>query len=315
MNKIENLTPEQEKKMHEYKEMGFKAAYDTTPGNEEIAEKGIKEMMSWAGYKKTHVFFVDSPLAVQKKCNELQGTKNEYFDFAYYGEGGLERYWTLFYDFFFKECGVVEKNKQTIERFEIFKTIIDNCSFMVQGEIEKDEKPLPKGMDAGDGIVVVSRKPVKAHRGIGDRPSKDGSPAFEWADGYGIYMLNGVKVPEWVVMTPAKKITAKQYFSESNVEVKREIYRKIGEVQFLKITKAKLVHQTKGENPYKLYYSDLGVDTPTNFLLMKNPSVKGLWHCEVVGTDGKMKKVQEALNFRAQKLLQPGENWNPCVIV
>jgi hypothetical protein len=310
---LEKLTPEQIKKMDEYKEMGFKAAYDTTKGDEKIAETGIKEIMKWAGYKKTHVYFVDSPLAVQKKLNALQKTKNKYFDFAIYGEGGIEKYWILFYDFFAKECSVAY-TQQAKERLEVFESVIDNCSFMVQGEAESDGGKMPKGVNTGDGIVVVSRKPVKAYRGIGDLPHKDGGAAFEWADGYGIYLLNGVVVPKWATMTSAKKITAKQYFSETNVEVKREIYRKIGEIQFLKITKAKLIHQTKGINPYKLYYTDLGVKVPTNFLLMKNPSVKGLWHSEVVGLSGELKTVQSALNFRAQKLVEKDENWNPCEI-
>lgn len=296
---IEALTPEQERKVKEYQKQAFDMAYDTMPGDEKQAKAAIVEIYKWCGLKEPKIFFVDGPMAVQKKCNELAGTKGDYYPFAYYGEGGIEGYWTKFYDFFFEVCGIGYKKEEDKRRFETFKTLINNSSFMYQGK----------------EACVISRKPIEAHRNAENRPHKDGGEAFKWADGFGLFFLNGVKVPKWVAKTPAKKITAKQYFTEQNVEVKREIYRKIGAKQFLKMTKAKLVHEKKGNNPYKLYFTDLGLNTPTNFLLMKNPSVKGLWHAETVGLNGELKTIQEALNFRAQRILKKGENWNPAVIV
>lgn len=294
---IETLTPEQEKSIEKYENEAFAAAYSITPGDLKKAETAIKKMYVYAGLKEPKVYFEDGPLAVQKKINKLAGTEGEFYDFAYYGEGGIEVYWTRFYDFFI-DHKMIELSAEETAEFENFKDVILNCSFMVQM----------------DEVCVASKYPVRASCNAEKSPHATDGMAYAWADGFGIYFLNGVEVPEWVVTTPAKKITAKMYFEEKNIEVKREIFRKLGAERFLKITNAKLVDVKNGKNKYSLYLSDLGVNTPTNFLLMKNPSVKGLMHAEVVGKNGELKTVQEALNFRAQRVIGQGEKWNPCEI-
>jgi hypothetical protein len=298
---IEQLTPEQEAQIKVYQKKAFDAAYDTMPGDDSIAEKCIKEIYGWAKLKKPEVVFVDSPMAIQEYLNKRFNEK-KYWDFAYYGEGGIEKYWTIFYRFFEKECSVKLKKIDSDNLF-VFEQLLENSSFMAQL----------------DGLVVISRKPVKAHRDDRNRPHKDGGKVFEWADGWGFYMLHGVRVPEWLVMTPAEKIILSDIFKESNVEIRHEAVLKIGndvfysrlmaegngkeidkQKYYLRETDNKVFLENSEDGLrlqwYTLISFDLNLGEPFVVLKMENPSLPGIWHYEnVKPTD---KTIEDALETR-----------------
>jgi hypothetical protein len=52
--------------------------------------------------------------------------------------------------------------------------------------------------------------------------------AVEFSDGWGLYSLNGIRVPQWLIETPAEKIDPELALEENNADVQREIIRKIG---------------------------------------------------------------------------------------
>ncbi|MBK8652139.1 MAG: hypothetical protein IPN23_10605 [Elusimicrobia bacterium] len=66
-------------------------------------------------------------------------------------------------------------------------------------------------------------------------------PSHRWRDGFEIYHLNGIRVPKWLVMTDAGKIDPMLALNEKNVDVQREIIRKIGAERMLKAVGAKTV--------------------------------------------------------------------------
>jgi hypothetical protein len=47
------------------------------------------------------------------------------------------------------------------------------------------------------GFVMVCERPSEIHRNAAGRLHRDGGKAIVWPDGWGVYSLNGVTVPEW----------------------------------------------------------------------------------------------------------------------
>ena len=67
--------------------------------------------------------------------------------------------------------------------------------------------------------------------------------AVEYADGYSLYSINGVRVTKKIVKTP-EKLTKNDWLKESNLEVRRIIQERMGE-RFVKALKAKTIQKDK----------------------------------------------------------------------
>ncbi len=47
------------------------------------------------------------------------------------------------------------------------------------------------------GVVIFTRRPVEVHL-LEGRLHKDGGMAVRYRDGFGVYALHGVRVPQWL---------------------------------------------------------------------------------------------------------------------
>ena len=157
-----------------------------------------------------------------------------------------------------------------------------------------------------DGIVIASDRHTELYRNARGQLHRDGGMAVKYSDGWGTYRLNGVSVDEKYVMTPAEGIEAKDVLSETNVEVRRELIRKIGVERFIQAAGAKVLNKQGDYELLSVRLSDEIRDA--RFLKMLNPSI-GVWHVE--GVAPKIKTVQEALNWRAG--ITEG-NWEPAAL-
>jgi hypothetical protein len=154
------------------------------------------------------------------------------------------------------------------------------------------------------GFAIVCPRPSLVHRNANNQLHKDMAPAIEWANGEGYYFLNGVRMKKEQVMTPAEKLDVGSIVNEQNVEVRRELIRKIGIERFVLKSGAKVLDK---QGDYELLSVRLSDDVPdARYLKMKNPSI-ATWHVE--GVEGNT--VQEAINWRAGNVK---ENWEPCVL-
>lgn len=158
-----------------------------------------------------------------------------------------------------------------------------------------------------EAIVVCDRMSKMRMREVergGERikiPHADGAPSIEYRDGSKLYHLNGVSVPEWLVMTPEGELDAKKFAEIDNVEVRREFIRKMGVERIIDHLDSKLLDS---KDEYELYEVNLGNDIePTPVLKMENPSLQGVFHMEFVprGT----KTVAEAIKARNGSDLTP----------
>src|SRR3990167_5731666 len=159
---------------------------------------------------------------------------------------------------------------------------------------------------ANRDFCIVSNTPKKIERKENALHCENGK-AIEYRDGWGLYFLNGVRMKEEYVMTPAEKIKPETILSEKNVDVRRELIRKIG-VERL-VSAGKLLEQKNGYSLYDMSAVFHPIDRAV-FLLMKNPSVPGVFHMEGVAPN--VKTIQEALNLRRYGNMK--KEWNPEIL-
>lgn len=153
---------------------------------------------------------------------------------------------------------------------------------------------------AFEKIVFVCEKPSKLHLNSGGMLHNANGLALEYSDGYGLWMLNGVNVPSWLVTTPAEQIDPKELLTEKNVEIRREIVRKIGIERIIQKLGAVSLDKANDYEVMKFTAMKVNNNHPVYFK-MKNPSI-GVWHVEEVPHT--TKTVKEALHFRKPKKLQ-----------
>jgi hypothetical protein len=110
-------------------------------------------------------------------------------------------------------------------------------------------------------------------------------PAIAYPDGFAVYGLNGIRVPKWLIETPAEKIDIQKVFDETNADVQREIIRKIG-VERL-ISKTDLLdtftdQHTGGGNKYELRKLKIGNNIDRRYLHFEHASIPGVFYMKSV---------------------------------
>jgi len=71
-------------------------------------------------------------------------------------------------------------------------------------------------------------------------------PALAYPDGWSIWAVNGVRVPEHVITSP-KSQTLKDITGEENEEVRRVRIERFGWIRFLKESGAKAIHKRRND--------------------------------------------------------------------
>jgi hypothetical protein len=128
------------------------------------------------------------------------------------------------------------------------------------------------------------------------RLHKDEGPALAYPDGFAIYALNGVRMKPEYVLTPAEKLNVQNILKETNVEVRRELIRKVGVERMVSLLPAKRLDKRAD---YELLSINLGGDaTDARYLKMLNPS-SGTWHLEGVAPE--CDTVEKSLAWRNQQ--------------
>lgn len=301
--KITKLTPEQEAKIPGYIEKYLGLACGET--NREEAVKAVKAIYKNMGEKEPIVIFGESPMstallnALAKTILKIPQDSSQLYsqlDSQLYSQlnsqldsqlrsqlkninsnGYLCVWWLSWAGWysFGKYIGVKFNDKA----FDLFTNFVENVFFIIPYK----------------GIVFVSDKPKAIHWKNKMLHNEKGR-SVEFADGYGIYSLNGVSVPEWLVMTAPSDLKPEDLQREElkNVEVRREFIRKIGIDRMVKY--GEVIHEDMG---YKLIdmKKALGLDTYSPYLMMQNPSI-GVFHLE--GVDEQCKTVKQALSWRNQ---------------
>jgi hypothetical protein len=164
-----------------------------------------------------------------------------------------------------------------------------------------------------DEIAVFQDRPSQIHLTDGVL-HKDGGPAVEYRDGFAVYALHGIRVPDWLAVTPAEQIDPKRLLELTNQEIQREFVRKVGIERIATTLCAKdeagnvmpvdsedIDVMSNGQNVrvhYELWILEVGENEEDKlpYLYMQNPSVAEVWHLE--GVDPACHTVREALAWR-----------------
>ena len=174
------------------------------------------------------------------------------------------------------------------EKLDLFKTFAQHVYFLIPYK----------------GICFVSEKPTEIHW-KDKRLHNESGPSVKWPDGYAMWNLNGVRVPEWLVTTKAEDLTMERFNTIDNADVKAEFIRKAGMTQMKAFGKTVDKYDRYNDpwwakSEYELL--DMGDFMAKNgyekrycpYLWMKNQTT-GVYHLE--GIDPKCKTIGAALDF------------------
>lgn len=217
------------------------------------------------------------PTISDKALQAFNDRKNSDLMFWHSWFGGqLWAHWAAYENFLLQRCGLsIDEKLEAAAKVheESVKQCCywwPNCDFIMYSE-----RPSVISMNASG----------KLHCTTGE--------ALKWASGYGLYALNGVVVPEWLVMTPRHELDCQVFLKLTNAEVRREFIRKIGVETLCKNLGSKVIDK---KDTYELHLVDLkGTTGEWPYLLMLNPSIS-TYHMECV--DKSCKTVEQALAWR-----------------
>lgn len=271
MNKIEKLTPEQEAQLDVYAkkwtENGLKTGL-LTADERTKAEELLLAIYAQEGLAAPKITWAMSPKEGADIAAQLSSRGSSVVYDCFYGQHDSS--WLSSLDFYRNELGLVEETEGVKHHIELSK--------------------LTGWIYVYDTDAIICEKPTSISTNEeGDLHSTEG-PAIEYADGFKLFMLNGVEVTQEII--ERKEWTKEQILGEVNADIRREIIRLLGNEKTFEILGGTVVDEKFG---YELLMIDYGDKTNRPHLKMINPSM-GTVHIE--GVEPGCKTVEDAIKFR-----------------
>lgn len=151
---------------------------------------------------------------------------------------------------------------------------------------------------------IVSQRPTSLYLNEQKQLHADLKPAMRFADGLSLWFLNGIKMEEWMITTPVKKLNGKDAMKIQNADVRREFIRKIGMDKFVKDTKASIIDTWKFKlgtkiHTYELMSLNLGTEhKKCNYLRMSLMMKQNKRYIFVEGVPNTITTAEEAFYSR-----------------
>jgi len=105
------------------------------------------------------------------------------------------------------------------------------------------------------GAVILTERPRVLERNDDGRLHCDDGPALLYPDGWGIWAVNGVRVPQKVVEQPSDLTTA-EILGEQNAEVRRVMIDRFGAERLIRKADAQLVAEDDYGRLWRLELTD-----------------------------------------------------------
>ncbi len=314
---ITNLTSSQKAQIEPYKQKWIKIGLSTEPCNVERSKHWIREAYKVAGFKPpTKWVLCDSPLSCAQAqvrnqvsdqvwnqvrnqvYNQVKSqvwgqvwdqvrdqVRDQVWDQVVYqvrdqvwnqvrnqvAYGAHDAHWLSIYDYYLKILKL-DCVKPLVPLINLAK----HCGWWAPYE----------------NICFMQHKPKEIHM-HNKLLHKDGGPAVLYRDGFAVWALNGVRIPQWLSETRTEDIDPRKLLKIDNAQVRAEFVRKVGIERVCYGLKAKCVDK-KGN--YELLMLDLQDGRRRPYLKMLNPSVPDLWHIE--GVHPSCLDVASALKWR-----------------
>jgi len=168
-------------------------------------------------------------------------------------------------------------------------------------------------------VCFLQDRPAKIHL-VDGRLHCDGGPSISYRDGFCVYSLNGVRVPDWLAIQRSGEIDPTRITEIKNAEIRREFVRKVGLERIRHKLEAELLDEKKvvlqtlyddaWECTYRLEELHFGEGVRRRVLIMPNASLEGVTHVEYVPME--CDTVEQAMNFRIgrqEKADEDGADW------
>jgi hypothetical protein len=160
-------------------------------------------------------------------------------------------------------------------------------------------------------FCMISDRPKILKVNESNQPHCDLGPFCEWRDGSGLFALNGVRVPEWLVMTKAEDLNPHDIMKLENAEQRKEGIRKIGIDRMREPLKVQIIDSWKD---YELWSIEFEGRRIGPYLKMINDTtgqvhVEGCGEITSGGIDPNIKTCQEALAWRGGFSVYTNAEW------
>jgi hypothetical protein len=194
------------------------------------------------------------------------------------GYGSHDANWLAFYEYFREACGLTTEAEKLIP----LTRLAECCGWFW---------PFA-------GAVICTEKPEIISM-VNGRLHADGGPAVRYPDGFSVWSLWGVRIPQWLAETPADKLDAQEILKLQNAEHRRVAIRKMGVERMYQNLNAEVLD---AENEYQLMKLHFEGEPIGPYLKMACPST-GRIYVECVGRDDsgfdpKIKTVKQAIEQR-----------------
>jgi hypothetical protein len=239
------------KKISEYS----KHYLSTEPADRKKSEEILKKIWELNNCVLEKVVWVNGPNQANMVCSEIEKYSGKGRDFEFdfkkkkkspvarfnnFGGGSLSAMVVCEQEVFFEKnddkLNDLKKQKKDYEIYLNYKEIVKTCGIWYQFE----------------SICVAVERPVLIKtielKNLARQCHCEDGPAVKWADGTELYFMHGISMPKKMVMTRVDKIPVEWYFEEKNVEIRKELFRKINPDVFLKKTKSRLIDTWEPEN-------------------------------------------------------------------
>lgn len=292
MSKIKSLTPEQEKDLESFYQEMLKIGRSIEPINHDKAESIISELYKAAGFEKPEFIWFPSIKAIvdfKKENGDKSGTNGHFAGQQWIG-------WKAFYVFCAK-IGVKFK--------------------------DEDQKLLDLWFEESKNLhwwfpykkhVLLSERPIRLTVNERGQLHNEKVKAIEYSDGWGLYYLNGVNVPEKLVTTDAEDLSLDFFTKEKNADVKAEFVRKFGVERMLHLGKMVDTYKNYDEDEHPYWHESQyelwdmkvlfeGLDYQP-YVKMLNQTT-GIWHVEAVSPESRTLKaaIKERFGNREMKIV------------
>ncbi len=107
-------------------------------------------------------------------------------------------------------------------------------------------------------MCILTNRPDTISRDESNRLHSEVGPALKYRDGYALYSVHGVRVPQWVIEDRAQ-LTVEQIENETNAEIKRVMVELFGQDRYVLESGATIISQDESGI---LYRRDMGDDEP-----------------------------------------------------
>ena len=253
MSRIDKLTPEQKALVPKWRERWLQVGLCTEPADRRRAESAIMAMRALIGVTDKPCFvWCDSPATAILAINilkdpslgdslwdSLRASLGASLGACCYGQH--ESYWIAFYGYC-RDVLQIEYESKRSQQLDLWDELAQSCGWWW----------------CYQNYVIVTERQTRALLDDRGRLHCDDGSALAFRDGWAVYAVHGVRVPEHVVAHP-ETITVREIDSEPNLEIRRVMITRYGQSRYLRDSGATLIHE---DDWGTLYRKEIPNDEP-----------------------------------------------------